>query len=146
MLKKNEQYDEVMTDICMFLNQYVPGAREENDPRALEKILSGGDYLTFERHKQAQSAKRNGRTPMKRMEGLVPKLEEFYNQAEFLQVKYLTLADILVPCNAFFFKTIKDMFMFRIPQLHTLFYKKEFYCGKFIFQQNTLIRCKVNIL
>ena len=89
MLKKNEQYNEEMTDICMFLNQYVPGAREENDPRAPEKILSGGDYLTFERHKQAQSAKRNGRSPMKRLEGLVPKLEEFHNQAEFLQVSTL---------------------------------------------------------
>ena len=89
VLKKNEQYNEEMTDICMFLNQYVPGAREENDPRTPEKILSGGDYLTFERHKQAQSAKRNGLTPMKRMEGLVPKLEEFHNQAEFLQVSTL---------------------------------------------------------
>ena len=89
VLKKNEQYNEEMTDICMFLNQYVPGAREENDPRAPENVLSGGDYLTFERHKQAQSAKRNGRTPMKRMEGLVPNLEGFHNQAEFLQVSAL---------------------------------------------------------
>ena len=86
VLQKNEQYNEDMTDICTFLNQYVPGAREENDQTAPEKVLSGGDYLTFERHKQAQSAKRNGRTPMKRMEGLIPKLEEFHNQAEFLQV------------------------------------------------------------
>ena len=29
------------------------------------KTLSGGDYLTFERHKQAQSDKRTGRTPSK---------------------------------------------------------------------------------
>ena len=73
-----------MTEICAFLNKYVPGAREET--RKPDKVLSGGDYLTFERHKQAQSSKRNGRTPMKRMEGLVPKMEEFHNQAEFLQV------------------------------------------------------------
>ena len=29
------------------------------------KTLSGGDYLTFQRHKQAQSDKRTGRTPSK---------------------------------------------------------------------------------
>ena len=87
VLKNNEQYNEDMTDICAFLNKYVPGAREENDARKPDKVLSGGDYLTFERHKQAQSSKRNARTPMKRMEGLVPKMEEFHNQAEFLQVK-----------------------------------------------------------
>ncbi|XP_053398038.1 uncharacterized protein LOC123565316 [Mercenaria mercenaria] len=84
VLMKNEQYNEDMTDICTFVNQFVPGDDESTEKP--EKILSGGDYLTFERHKQAQSAKRNGRTPMKRMEGLVPKMEEFHNQAEFLQV------------------------------------------------------------
>ena len=86
VLKKNEQYNEDMTDICAFLNKYVPGARGDDDSRNPDKVLSGGDYLTFERHKQAQSSKRNGRTPMKRMEGMVPKMEEFHNQAEFLQV------------------------------------------------------------
>ena len=104
---------------------------------------------------------------MKRIEGLV-EMEEFHNQAEFLQVsKYLTLADILVPCNAFFFfKTIKDTFIeyykyilyHNCNQVHNcisfdhclsfyfLFYKEECYYGKFIFQQFTLIQCKVNIL
>ena len=88
--KKNEQYNEDMTDICTFLNKYVPGVSEvdEDWQKKPVKTLSGGDYLTFERHKQAQSAKRNGRTPSKRLEGLIPKLEEFHNQAEFLQVKH----------------------------------------------------------
>ena len=88
VLKKNEQYNEDMTDICSFLNKYVPGICEDDDNWQTKpvKVLSSGDYLTFERHKQAQSAKRNGRTPSKRMEGLIPKMEEFHNQAEFLQV------------------------------------------------------------
>lgn len=77
VLKKNEQYNEDMTDICSFVNKYVPGAREENSDRKPAKVLSGGDYLTFERRKQAQSTKRNGRTPMKQMEGLVPEMDEF---------------------------------------------------------------------
>ena len=56
VLKKNEQFNEDMTVICTFLNKYAPGAQEENDSRKPDKVLSGGDYLTFERHKQAQSS------------------------------------------------------------------------------------------
>ena len=90
VLQTNEQYNEYMTDICTFLNKYVPGVSQvdEDWQKKPVKTLSGGDYLTFERHKQAQSANRNGRTPSKRLEGLIPKLEEFHNQAEFLQVKH----------------------------------------------------------
>ena len=56
-----------MTDICSFLNQYVP-EQDSSDSwqmkplkilrferhKQAQKILSGGDYLTFERQKQAQ--------------------------------------------------------------------------------------------
>ena len=42
-----------------------------------QKVLSGGDYLTFERHNSAQSSMANCRTPSSRLEGLVPKMEEF---------------------------------------------------------------------
>ena len=51
-----------------------------------QQIRSGADYLTFERDKQAQSSKRNGGTPSKRLEGLVPNMLEFHNQAASLQV------------------------------------------------------------
>ena len=87
VLMKSEQYNEDMTDICEFIHKYVPGHDESDDwSKKPEKSLSGGDYLTFERHKQAQSSKRNGRTPSKRLEGLIPKMEEFHNQAEVLKV------------------------------------------------------------
>ncbi|XP_062571098.1 uncharacterized protein LOC134233123 [Saccostrea cucullata] len=87
VLMKCEQYNEDMTDICEFLHTFVPG-HETNDnwQKKPDKVLSGGDYLTFERHKQAQSSKRNGRTPSKRLQGLIPKMEEFHNQAELLKV------------------------------------------------------------
>ena len=52
---KSEQYNEDMTDICEFIHKYVPGHDESDDwNKKPEKTLSGGDYLTFERHKQAQ--------------------------------------------------------------------------------------------
>ncbi len=77
-----------MTDICEFIHKFVPGHDDSENWEAIpEKVLSGGDYLTFERHKQAQSSKRNGRTPSRRLEGLIPKMEEFHNQAELLKVR-----------------------------------------------------------
>ena len=88
VLKKNEQFNDQMVDICQFLHKYVPG-HEDNEDQSLQiplKVLSGGDYLTFERHKSAQSSMANGRTPSSRLEGLVPKMEEFHNQAELLKV------------------------------------------------------------
>ena len=88
ILRKNEQYNDEMTDICEFLHRCVPGHDDGDEwDHHPQQVLSGGDYLTFERHKQAQSSKRNGRTPSKRLEGLIPKMEEFHNQAELLQVQ-----------------------------------------------------------
>ena len=88
VLMKNEQYNDQMVDICQFLHKYVPRHEddEENSSQTPLKVLSGGDYLTFERHKSAQSSMANGRTPSSRLEGLVPKMEEFHNQAELLKV------------------------------------------------------------
>ena len=85
VLKKNESKNEEMADICEFLHLYVPGHDTDSDSIPL-KTLSGGDYLTFERHKQAQMSVRGDETPSLRLEGLVPKMEEFHNQAELLKV------------------------------------------------------------
>ena len=135
MLYKNEQYNDDMTDICSFLNQYVPKHHSSDSlqmkpqkilrferhkqaqkilsggdyltferQKQAQKILSGGDYLTFERHKQAQkilsggdyltveqhkqaqASKRDGRAPSKRLEVLIPKMEQLNNECEFLAV------------------------------------------------------------
>lgn len=86
VLRKNEQYNDQMTDICVFMHTYVPGHSVDDANSHPVKTLSGVDYLTFERHKQAQLGKLNSRTPSKRLEGLAAKMEEFHNQAELLQV------------------------------------------------------------
>ena len=85
VLQKNESKNEDMTDICKFLHKYVPGHNPEVDTRPV-KILSGGDYLTFERHKQSQVSVSDDETPSLKLEGLVPKMEEFHNQAEVIKV------------------------------------------------------------
>lgn len=89
VLMKCEQYNEDMTDICEFLHTLILGHDSTDDwQKTPDKVLSGGDYLTFVRHKQAQSSKRNDRTPSKRLQGLIPKMEEFHNQAELLKVNF----------------------------------------------------------
>lgn len=55
------------------------------------KVLSSGDYLTFERHKEAQSAMQDTRTPSSRLEGLIPKIADFHAQMEWMQVHVLLL-------------------------------------------------------
>ncbi|XP_048238711.1 uncharacterized protein LOC125372507 [Haliotis rufescens] len=94
VLEKNEQYNDQMTDICEFIHKFVPGhSEEENCAQEPQKVLSGGDYLTYERHKQAKNCKSNCRTPSKQLKGLVPKIEEFHNQAEFLKLIWSLLYD-----------------------------------------------------
>ncbi|XP_033113492.1 uncharacterized protein LOC117114067 [Anneissia japonica] len=85
VLKKNESKEEDMLDICKYLHKYVPNHSDDaTSSQKPIKILSGGDYLTFERHKGAQSTMQDARTPSKRLEGLIPKMEDFHQQAEWL--------------------------------------------------------------
>lgn len=63
-----------MIDILRFVHDYVPGNNEESAESKPVKVLSGGDYLMFERHKEAQSAMQDARTPSSRLEGLIPKI------------------------------------------------------------------------
>ncbi|XP_070572406.1 uncharacterized protein [Ptychodera flava] len=82
VLEKNEQYGDDMLDILDYINQYVPKHSDDTP----EKILSGGDYLTFERHKEAQSQKQDSPTAYQCLEGLVAKIEDFHAQAEWQKV------------------------------------------------------------
>ena len=84
-MRKNEQHEDDMLDISEWLHPYVPGHNEESDSKPV-KVLSGGDYLTFEHHKEAQSSMQDARTPSARLEGFIPKIEDFHTQAEWLKV------------------------------------------------------------
>ena len=85
-LKKNENKIDEMVDICQFLHKYVPGHSTETENMPT-KCLSGGDYLTYGRHKKAQSTMQDSRTPSERLEGLQAKFEEFHTQAEVNKVR-----------------------------------------------------------
>ena len=75
-----------MTDIVTYSHKYVPGHNENCPESTPVKVLSGGNYLTFERHKEAQSAMQDARTPSSRLEGLIPKIEDFHTQMEWMEV------------------------------------------------------------
>ncbi len=82
VLHKNEQYEDDMVEILQWLHKYVPNHCTSTDGKESEikqpvNTFSGGDYLTFERHKGAQSAMQDARTPSTRLEGLIPKIEDF---------------------------------------------------------------------
>ncbi len=66
VLHKNEQYEDDMVEILEWLHKYVPNESEIKQP---VNTLSGGDYLTFERHKGAQSAMQDAWTPSTRLKG-----------------------------------------------------------------------------
>lgn len=85
--KKNEQYNDQLTDILELAHKYVPGNDNENsDATNLTPTLFLGDYLTFERAKEASRGKRNSPNDSKQLKGLVPGVTEFHNQAELLKV------------------------------------------------------------
>lgn len=87
VLGKNEQCEEDMIYILQRLHPYVPRHSDTDDANKKRiKVLSGGDYLTFERHKEAQSAMLDAITPSTRLEGLIPKTEDSHTQAEWVKV------------------------------------------------------------
>ena len=76
-----------MIDILEYVYKYVPGhSDKEGELKTLVKVLNGGDYLTHERHKSAQSAMQDSRTPSAQLRGLISKFENFHTQCEWLKV------------------------------------------------------------
>ena len=73
-----------MVDILEWLHKYVAGHSDSNETPV--KVLNGGDYLSFERYQGAQSSMQDARTPSARLEGFIPKFEDFHDQAEWLKV------------------------------------------------------------
>ncbi len=53
----------------------------------MHKVIIGGDQMTAARAKSAIKAKLNGETPSKRLEGLIPTLEDWHTKANLLGVR-----------------------------------------------------------
>ena len=81
-MEKNENESTEIVEIMEHLYQYVPGGKTEN-PIA---VLSGGDLLTVERELNGIEDRCNSQTSQKRLDGLVPCLEDFHTFGNFLAV------------------------------------------------------------
>ena len=100
---KNENKMDEMVDILTHLHQYVPqkeltrsvevpgqGHPETIKSEALHYLLIGGDQLTSERVKGAQSVRKNSMHSAGRLEGFVAISEDWHAKVCFLQVCYDT--------------------------------------------------------
>jgi hypothetical protein len=87
VLRKNEQKEEDMIELLQWAHKYVLGHSKEEGPNVFPaKVLNGGDYLTHERHKSAQSSMQDARTPSAQLLGLLSKFEDFHAQCEWVKV------------------------------------------------------------
>ena len=74
-----------MIDILEHFHQYVPSTE---DGRVLERILFGGDQLTVERATHAQSARLQSKEQLKKLQGVIPKSEDWHARVVFHQVNF----------------------------------------------------------
>ena len=96
---KNENKMDDMVDILTHMHQYVP---LHIKLETLHHILIGGDQLTAERIKGAQSLRKNSTSGTGRLEGLVPVSEDWHAKVCFLQVVHALNSNIGVAVGVFF--------------------------------------------
>ena len=86
VLLKNENKTEEMIKILETLHKYVP--RSEN---GLKEVFLGGDQLTCERVRGAKMARLQAQDAAQRLEGLLPKVEDWHALQAFYHVIWSAL-------------------------------------------------------
>lgn len=82
---KCENQTEDMIDILQHVQKYVP---VNEDDGSFKPILFGGDQLTRERAMHAQRAKAQSRNALRKLQGLLPKSEDWHALVCFYEVNY----------------------------------------------------------
>ena len=80
---KSEQETEGMVDIMAHVQGYAP----VTSSGTIHPILFGGDQLTRERAHNAKDAKLQSANPRKKLQGLIPKIEDWHARFTFYQVR-----------------------------------------------------------
>jgi L1 cell adhesion molecule like protein len=84
LLFKNENLNDEMVEILDELhNKYVPLKKvnpglEDGDTEVHKAVFFGGDQLTEERARNSQNSRGEGDTTYERLEGLIPKVEDWH--------------------------------------------------------------------
>ena len=105
LLFKNENKNEEMLDILQYLHdKYVPVSRNtsatgEETVKVLEKLFFGGDQLTEERARNSTDARSDGDNEYERLEGLIPKVEDWHAIRILYQVPCSSICELLFPVN-----------------------------------------------
>ena len=91
LLFKNENITEDMIEIMEHIHTYVPVENVVSDkgvvsPSVLGQIYLGGDQLTEERSRNAQNGRADGETKFERLEGIIPKIEDWHTGRLLYQV------------------------------------------------------------
>ena len=99
VLLKNENVGAEMIEIMSHLHQYVPMKPSTNmvyipttneiameESAIYQSILFGGDQLTVARARGSITAMANSTTPIKRLEGIIPVIEDWHTLVVLLQV------------------------------------------------------------
>ena len=109
IIMKNENKTDEMVSILSQMHQYVPKQSERKTihipctgdtevvvSENLHHLLIGGDQLTSERIRGAQSLRQNSTTPTGRLDGFVPVSEDWHAKVCFMQVcLFLTIFCII---------------------------------------------------
>ena len=82
MITKSEQKIEDMVDILEHVQKYVPVTANG----VVHPLLFGGDQLTRERADGAKDAKLQSSSTMKKLRGILPKIEDWHARVVFMQV------------------------------------------------------------
>lgn len=109
ILLENENKGSEMVEILTHLHQYIPykestkevriPSLEETVPEPsakLTKILFGGDQLTAAKARSAIAAMSNASSPVRRLEGIVPVIEDWHAQVTFLEVRLIETAMVIL--------------------------------------------------
>ena len=118
LLFKNENTNDDMIDILTEIHEnYLPVVKTTDDSgyvevEVLQKIFFGGDQLTEESaHENARQGRADGDTEFERLEGFIPKVEDWHAGRVLYQV---CLFDCLFPL-AFFFSCTKLIYVMTMP-------------------------------
>lgn len=93
ILFKNENVNDEMIGILADIhNHYVPFENVVNDDgskssNVVTQLFLGGDQLTEERARNAQKGRADGDTKFDRLEGLIPKVEDWHAGRILYQVQ-----------------------------------------------------------
>lgn len=71
-----------MVDIMTYMQQYVPVTKKGT----VYPILFGGDQLTRERAHNAKDAKLQSANSLKKLQGIIPKVEDWHTRFTYYQV------------------------------------------------------------